>query len=58
MVPSEGRKIRYRKKGQTEWKVSRCKLLWNYDHETIADLEDGASIIVAFGDEWHDADGQ
>lgn len=54
-VPSVGRMVTYRKKGQTEWKTSRCKLLWKYDNETIADLEDGTSLIVAFGDEWHDA---
>ena len=56
--PDKGRLIRYRKKGQTEWQTSRCRLLWQYDGETIADLEDGVSIIVAFGDEWHDEPAQ
>lgn len=55
MVSKESALVRYRKKGQADWKTSRCKRLWKYDHETIADLEDGASIISAFGDEWHDA---
>jgi hypothetical protein len=45
-------RIRYRKKGASEWCEGVIDFVWNYDGEDIIDLEGGGSLIPAFGDEW------
>jgi hypothetical protein len=50
-LPDDGREIRYRRKGQSDWKVGIVALVWAYE-EAIIDVKDGGSIIPAFGDEW------
>ena len=51
-LPSDGQEIRYRRKGQPEWKTGTVAFCWLALDEAAIDIEGGGTIIPAFGDEW------